>query len=103
MDIRTAFAILGLGEGATPLQVRTAYRDLVKVWHPDRLPGALADVKDACARVFARILGMQKAAKAGVDEERGNERQPAGNEHRGALLFLNCARLGPAICEPRDH
>ena len=36
MDIRTAFAILGLGEGATPLQVRTAYRDLVKVWHPDR-------------------------------------------------------------------
>jgi DnaJ domain len=36
MDIRRAFAILGLPETASPQHVRAAYRDLVKVWHPDR-------------------------------------------------------------------
>ena len=36
MDIRKAFAILGLPETASPQHVRAAYRDLVKVWHPDR-------------------------------------------------------------------
>ncbi|HEY8079830.1 MAG TPA: hypothetical protein VIF62_37120, partial [Labilithrix sp.] len=26
-----------------------------KVWHPDRLPAALVDVKDACSKVFAHL------------------------------------------------
>lgn len=31
-----ALDILGLRAGATPVEVKEAYRDLVKVWHPDR-------------------------------------------------------------------
>ena len=30
------FRVLGLEAGSTPEQVRQAYKDLVKVWHPDR-------------------------------------------------------------------
>lgn len=31
-----ALQVLDLGAAATPDEIRTAYRDLVKVWHPDR-------------------------------------------------------------------
>ena len=31
-----ALEILALRPGATPVQIKEAYRDLVKVWHPDR-------------------------------------------------------------------
>ncbi len=31
-----ALEVLGLGAGATAVEIKEAYRDLVKVWHPDR-------------------------------------------------------------------
>ncbi|HYE94190.1 MAG TPA: DnaJ domain-containing protein, partial [Terriglobales bacterium] len=31
--------MLGLSATASPDEVKQAYRDLVKVWHPDRFPG----------------------------------------------------------------
>jgi hypothetical protein len=36
MDTGEAFTILGLPLSATPIQIKEAYRDLAKVWHPDR-------------------------------------------------------------------
>ena len=36
--INHALDILGLGPDAKPPHVKQAYRDLVKVWHPDRFP-----------------------------------------------------------------
>ncbi len=36
MLAKEALDVLGLGSGATPLEIKEAYRDLVKVWHPDR-------------------------------------------------------------------
>jgi hypothetical protein len=38
LDTSQAYRVLGLVPGATIDEVRTAYRDLVKVWHPDRFP-----------------------------------------------------------------
>ncbi|HEY6223163.1 MAG TPA: J domain-containing protein, partial [Gemmatimonadales bacterium] len=38
LDTMQAYGVLGLAPGATPDEVKTAYRDLVKVWHPDRFP-----------------------------------------------------------------
>jgi tetratricopeptide (TPR) repeat protein len=35
-DIYHAYEILGLKPGASPEQVKRAYRKLVKIWHPDR-------------------------------------------------------------------
>lgn len=49
------FQMLGLDRGATPEQVQKAFIGLAKVWHPDRLPPALADVKDACSKVFTHL------------------------------------------------
>jgi curved DNA-binding protein CbpA len=37
-DMDRYYKILGLEPGASPEQVKEAYRDLAKVWHPDRFP-----------------------------------------------------------------
>jgi hypothetical protein len=39
MDLRTAFSTLGLDQTASVETIRDAYRELVKIWHPDRFPG----------------------------------------------------------------
>jgi len=49
------FQMLGLDRDATPEQVQKAFFGLAKVWHPDRLPPALADVKEACSKVFTHL------------------------------------------------
>ncbi|TAN41958.1 MAG: J domain-containing protein [Nitrospirae bacterium] len=35
-DISKHYATLGLELGASPTEIKEAYRDLVKVWHPDK-------------------------------------------------------------------
>ena len=35
-DLTHAFQVLGLKPGASPEEVKQAYRDMVRVWHPDR-------------------------------------------------------------------
>jgi hypothetical protein len=37
-DIQNALRILGLGVHATEPEIKQTYRDLAKVWHPDRFP-----------------------------------------------------------------
>jgi hypothetical protein len=39
MDARAAFALLGVPPQASTATIREAYRDLIKVWHPDRFAG----------------------------------------------------------------
>ncbi|MGI8500368.1 MAG: J domain-containing protein [Hassallia sp.] len=36
LDIHHAYEILGLKPGVSQIEVKQAYRELVKVWHPDR-------------------------------------------------------------------
>jgi len=38
LDTTQAYRTLGLAPGATADEVKTAYRDLAQVWHPDRFP-----------------------------------------------------------------
>lgn len=54
------FQMLGLDRSATPDQVQKAFFALAKVWHPDRLPPALVDVKDACSKVFTHLTDAQQ-------------------------------------------
>jgi hypothetical protein len=48
--------VLGVEEGASKDQVRAAYLELAKVFHPDRVPAAgTGDLRPKMERVFARI------------------------------------------------
>lgn len=49
------FTMLGVPHDASIDTIRAAFFALAKQWHPDRLPSMLLDVKDACAKVFARM------------------------------------------------
>jgi len=67
IDKQNYFDMLGVKIDATIADVKNAYIALAKTWHPDRLPAQLADVKDACARVFAR---MSEAQQTLTDDEK---------------------------------
>ena len=67
IDKQNYFDMLGVKLEATADEVKNAYINLAKTWHPDRLPPQLTDVKDVCARVFAR---MSEAQQTLTDEEK---------------------------------
>jgi curved DNA-binding protein CbpA len=55
IDGEDYFQMLGVSEDAEPAVVQKAFFTLAKTWHPDRVPAALTDVKEHCARVFSRL------------------------------------------------
>lgn len=55
IDREDYFQMLDVDRKATADDVKAAFFKLAKVWHPDRLPAVIADVRDACSRVFSRM------------------------------------------------
>lgn len=53
-----ALALLGLAEGASPEQIRTAFRDRAKEVHPDRFPRASAQTQK---RMEERLAALTEA------------------------------------------
>ncbi|KAF9982444.1 secretory subunit, partial [Entomortierella chlamydospora] len=41
------FDILGIADNATPKQIKSAYRGLSRIWHPDKVKSELRDQADA--------------------------------------------------------
>lgn len=66
IDRADYFSMLELARDATKDEVETAFLDLAKIWHPDRLPAELGPIRDACSRVFAR---MNEARATLTDDE----------------------------------
>ena len=67
IDKQNYFTMLGVTPETAIDDVKNAYIMLAKMWHPDRLPTVLVDVKDQCARVFAR---MSEAHQTLTDAEK---------------------------------
>ncbi|MCU0691026.1 MAG: J domain-containing protein [Polyangiaceae bacterium] len=55
LDAEDFFEVLGVAREDPVDVVRSAYFALAKLWHPDRLPEALTDVRDDAARVFGKM------------------------------------------------
>jgi curved DNA-binding protein CbpA len=67
IDKADYFVMLELARDATKDDANLSFFALVKKWHPDRLPPELFPVKEACARVFAR---MSEAHATLTDDEK---------------------------------
>jgi tetratricopeptide (TPR) repeat protein len=61
------YEMLGVKPSATKEDVQKAFFTLAKIWHPDRLPSALSDARDACSKVFSH---MSEAHATLTDEAR---------------------------------
>jgi curved DNA-binding protein CbpA len=64
------YEVLGVPTEAAVDVIQNAFFQLAKVWHPDRLPSELADVRDLATRAFAR---MSEAHQTLIDAERRRE------------------------------
>lgn len=76
------FDTLGVAANAPADAARAAYFQLVKSWHPDRLPAALAPVRDDVGKIFSQ---MTKAHQTLTDVEARKE-FIAAKEARAAAL-----------------
>lgn len=100
MDGDRALKLLGLERGASAAQAKEAYRDLVKVWHPDRFPGddrlrqkAGERLKEISA-AYQYLLRHPTTATAGTDNLRGGATASGASAEQGAVPVG--ARPGPS-------
>ena len=101
----TYYEMLDVKKDATKEQIQSAFLQLAKKWHPDRLPDALQFIRDECSRVFSMIseahasLADEKKRKhydeainAGVgtvdDQRKVESVLEAANDYQKALIFL---------------
>jgi curved DNA-binding protein CbpA len=90
------FAVLGVKQEATGAQIKSAYFQLAKAYHPDAVPtDAPADVKKLCADLFARVseawsvLGDDAPRAAYLEKLRtgGTAEVDVGNIFRAESVF----------------
>jgi curved DNA-binding protein CbpA len=51
----THFELLEISQDASAADATAAYMRLVKTWHPDKVPAALAELRSAASTVFAKM------------------------------------------------
>ncbi len=116
-SLEKSYQLLGLEPGASPEQVRQAYRDLVKVWHPDRFSHdarlrqiaqeKLKEINGAYELLKANFFEAGISASASANSEAGSPAaEPAETIPRGAgirsvgwlvLICLICVSIGGAV------
>jgi curved DNA-binding protein CbpA len=103
---RNRFDILGLHLEASREQVKTAFLDLVKVFHPDRLPPALAELVPQATAIFD---SLREAHDYLQDDERrafhAKEMSAlaSGRPLRDQAEAAEAYRAGEVALRRRDH
>jgi len=103
---RNRFDILGLHLEATREQVKAAFLDLVKVFHPDRLPPKLAELLPQTTAIFDSLREAQEYL---LDDERRAAHARAmaaaanGPPVRDQSEAAEAYRAGEAALRRRDH
>ena len=64
------FEMLGVTKDSTLDQIQNSYFALAKLWHPDRLPSAAADLRDQASKIFAHL---SEAHQTLTNEQRRND------------------------------
>jgi hypothetical protein len=78
--------VLGLAADATSVEVKEAYRDLVKVWHPDRFGSdarLCAKAEDELKRINEAYTALQEGGR-GAQFAAEPGRTPSSNDHHPA-------------------
>jgi curved DNA-binding protein CbpA len=78
IESQSYYDILGVDPKADAGSIRAAFFQLAKVWHPDRLPGALGDDREGAARIFARMTEAHQILSNDEQRREYDERLGAG-------------------------
>ena len=63
-DITNSYAVLGVSKHATNEEIKTAYRKLVKKYHPDRLNNISDDLIELSKKKFQDLQDAYSSIKA---------------------------------------
>ena len=77
-EIKQCYRALDLEPGATPAEVKAAWRELVKVWHPDRFPNAakLRDINRAYEILEAHLKPQHPSQDRSTENKTSREYRP---------------------------
>jgi curved DNA-binding protein CbpA len=103
------YTLLGVPKDAPSAEIQKAFFGLAKKWHPDRVPPTLADVKELCAKVFARmseahqtLMDPQKRAKYDASKKPGGDDSPEAQAEVQAILGASVDFQKAEICLKRN-
>ena len=96
MLTKEALDVLALKPGATPTEIKEAYRDLVKVWHPDRF-GSDARLRQKAEDKLSQINDAYRVlqSRAAMDDRNASETDMAAGSSRD-----DASSVGYSSAEP---
>jgi curved DNA-binding protein CbpA len=83
MDIKRCFELLELDPGASPDEVKQAYKDIVNVWHPDRFSGNLR-LKEKAEEKIKEVNAAYDTVKSFLSSKQTQERDKQENPRPGS-------------------
>jgi hypothetical protein len=103
-ELRRCYDLLGVAPGASAREVKTAYRDLTKVWHPDRFTHdpslqqkaqeKLKEINEAYAQVLAGKTGRAPNGPAHAPRPTHTPARPNVRRTRRPLVILPALVFG---------
>ena len=80
---KSYFAILGVTSNASPNEIRSAYRQLAKAFHPDHFEGGSGDVQGDSGSVFCfgeypKAQGIRTVTRKVADKKAGKKHGQPG-------------------------
>lgn len=97
-----ALDVLGLKRGATPVEIKEAYRDMVKVWHPDRF-GSDARLRRKAEDKLKEINDAYRVLQSrSADDETEKDAGPARGETSSFVRGRNPIRRSRRVAPKRS-
>ena len=86
-DLSDYYSLLGLQLGASPEEIKQAYRDLASVWHPDRFPNNPRLQQKALEKMKEINQAYEVLKDAGIRSNYSQRKEKQGthraqNEHK---------------------
>ncbi|MEU4356173.1 J domain-containing protein [Streptomyces virginiae] len=100
---RDHYAVLGLRAEASPEQITSAYRMLIRALHPDARPGVASADAELAAVIDAYQTLHDPLRRSAYDTERGQERQAASRPVRIPVRVRSATDAGARPHGPHLH